>query len=327
MIAKANKKVAIRERVTKKLEKLFKSEIGQEVADALHYNTLNEIKEKFKISYIEHMGRDTAQQRVLDVMAKKAGLQPRYARIVDYTGLSLVNKENAAQAARKAFIEQYNKNKPCLRLTPYEQKLLNKRDEWEILRDANGNPVVKTIPDNSPTNISKKRILYDAITGIPIYVMKRKPKRKDFPLAMKCHMYELHKMAKWDRNNPPPEESELKANLFPNELMAAYKTRRSIANENIRNMLSNRYCGTKTKMPYLRLFASHTSTGYNGEQISWERECDPYIYGYPFTSCISMPSVSYINEKLKRAMMHADQTVTSLKVYDMFGNQRGMLVA
>lgn len=277
--------------------------------------------------YLKKAGGYDRQMNMLmhAVVQSGKGLELRKDRLIDYTAIAA--KEADYKASRARFVKEYQKNKYDTVLAPYEQKLLNKRDEWDILRDVNGNPVVKTIPDNSPTNISKKRILYDATTGIPIYVMKRKPKRKDFPLAMKCHMYELHKMAKWDRNNPPPEESELKANLFPSELMAAYKTRRSIANENIRDVLSNRYCGTKINTPYLRLFAAHTSTGYNGEQISWEQECDPYVYGYPFTSCLSMPSVSYINEKLKRAMKYAGQTVTSLKVYDMFGKQRGMLVA
>lgn len=198
---------------------------------------------------------------------------------------------------------------------------LSKKELYEInnpvIRDINGNPIQKT---------DKKGLkIWNANLNIPIYIRKNKNIRME--LASKCHLYELHKMAKWDRRNPVPNSSQLCSELFPEIVVASYKTRRNIALESIRNLLSEKYYNSvQKKKPTLRLYSSHVKTDTKGHRIAYEVECDPYLYGYSFASCDEWLSNSEINNRLlKIAINHKnnDTTINAFKVYDLYGNLRG----
>lgn len=190
-----------------------------------------------------------------------------------------------------------------------------------IIYDEKGFPIHK--------RTSKGFMLWNSRTNKPIY--KRRQNNKRMQLAEKCHMYELHKIAKWDKKNPMPNDVDLAFTLFPEEEIASYNTRRNIALEHIRDMLSEKYCHSKAiDTPMLRMYTVHRVTGYQGKRIAFEKECDPYIYGYPFTSFKKdCPPNEYVKEKLRIALTHVQKSenIVGLRVYDKFGTLRGQLAA
>lgn len=188
-------------------------------------------------------------------------------------------------------------------------------------RDINGKPIQQ--------KDRQGRMLWNNRTNHPIYKRKRlRESSRGLPVALKCHLYELHKMAKWDRKHPIPSMTELMNDMFPADLIAARQTSRNIFNEHIRNELAERYChASPVYTPLLRLFSIHKNKGFGGQIINWEQECDPYVYGYPFCGnrWLSIPD---INIKLQHVVKRkADDTVVGFKVYDMFGNERSRIAA
>ena len=275
--------------------------------------------------FIARLGRTQ-----IDILEKEFGIKHMYTTDpINKLGLWLnrAKKLGLTPPTRNTLIKNYGetvkkmKEEGLLKLP----KSLTKEEIYNIdhpiIRDKNGKPV--------QAKDRRGRLLWNNKTNTPIYKRKRNtgPSR-GLPEALKCHMYEMHKMAKWDRKNPTPGGAELNSDFFPGDLMAAHRTRRMIVNEHIRDMLAKKYCHTNPKRPILRMFSVHTSTGYNGQRVDWEQECDPYVYGYPFTSYNSWPSIPDINSKLQRAVKDiADNTVVGLKVYDMFGNERARIAA
>lgn len=204
-------------------------------------------------------------------------------------------------------------------LTKYEQKCLNKRDQWVIKRDDFGKPMIAVEKDSDPNNIAGYRTLYDKQSGKPIY--KYTPKPKGAGIAWKCNAYANHKIDKWLARHPEPTALELKMDLFPGDLMAAWRTRRNIAVEAIRNAVAAKYYKVKDPTQELRLFEVGISHRTEGEDVTWESECDPYVYGYPLSKYPNM-SLMTMQQKLSNAMNHASSNVVALKVYDRYGNMQ-----
>ena len=102
---------------------------------------------------------------------------------------------------------------------------------------------------------------------------KYQPKKKG--LANYLHLLEEHKMAKWDRNHQMPT---LEFDLFPELIVAGWKTKRMLARENIRNLISIKYCNDMRYKPHWRFFGVYQdlSTGK-----VFENEPDPIVIGYP----------------------------------------------
>lgn len=304
-IAKANKNIEKKERISKKLVRMLESKIGTEIVRNIGFMPMHILMKKYHITYLARAGNyDKQKNMLMHAVAKSGrGLELRCDRLIDYTKIG--KEEDAYKASRARFVANYQKNKSPIKLTKFELKFLNKRDQWNIKKDATGKPIVKTeIKDGVTTR------LYDSKSGLPYY--KYTPKKNSMGLAYKLHMLELHKMKKWDRKNPPPSELQLKQDLFPTTLISAHNTRRTIFNEHVRNILSEHYCGVHIKEQPLRLY----ETGSNGH-VSWENEADPYVYGYP----LSIPNID-IKAKLEIAKKHCCAPATGLKVYDLFGNEK-----
>lgn len=175
----------------------------------------------------------------------------------------------------------------------------------------------------------KGRLFWNCVTNKPIPVRKRKS--NEMGLAQKCHLYELHKMEKWDRKNPVPSQSGLSYDLFPKELLAAHNTRRELQVERVRDMLSERFYGAKIRKPLLHLFEIRRfrSDFIPGGFGVYETEVtDPNKGAYDFTFYKDeYPTHAMIMKKLQFRIMHnrKDSTLLGLKVYDQFGNVRGSI--
>ena len=94
-------------------------------------------------------------------------------------------------------------------------------------------------------------------------------------LANYLHLLEEHKMAKWDRRHQMPS---LEFDLFPELIVAGWKTKRMLARENIRNLLSIKYCNDTRYKPQWRFFGVYQNM--NTGRV-FENEPDPVVIGYP----------------------------------------------
>lgn len=310
MIAKKLNNIEKKERISTKLTRLLESKIGTEIVRRIGFMPLHQMMIKYHMPYLAKAGGyDQQMNMLMHAVAKSGkGLELRRDKLVDYT--KLASEEERYDAARARFVANYQKNKCPIRLSKFEMKFLNKRDQWDVKKDKLGKPIIATDVVNG-----ELRMLFDKQSGLPYY--KYTPKEMHIGLAYKLHMLELHKMEKWDRKNPPPSELQLKQDLFPTTLISAHKTRRSIFNEHVRNILSEHYCGVKNKEKPLRLY----ETGSNGT-VSWEQEADPYVYGYPLSS----PNTD-LKAKLEIAKRNCCPPATGLKVYDLFGNEQMRVAA
>ena len=208
-------------------------------------------------------------------------------------------------------------------------KSLTKEDRMKmetfIVRDADGKAKQKMDRQG--------RLFWNKFTNEPVPVRKRKS--NEMGLAKKCHMYELHKMAKWDRKNPMPDGKGLSYDLFPKELLAAYKTKRGLEVERVRNMLSERFYGVKNKVYKYRLFSVRrfTNTNLPGGFGVWEREeVEPEYGGYDFTRYNNepLPYKLMISKLMYRVMhfpkLYDGESLIGLKLYDEYGNVKGSLM-
>lgn len=202
-------------------------------------------------------------------------------------------------------------------------KSLTKEDrtkmETFIVRDADGKAKQKMDRQG--------RLFWGKFTNEPIPVRKRRS--NEMGLAKKCHMYELHKMAKWDRKNPVPSDSTLSGDLFPKELLAAYNTKRGLEVERVRDMLSERFYGVKNKTPLLRMFrvCQFRSQFLPGGYGVYEQEATE---SYDFAGITDYPTDEMIMKKLQYRILHPNWSalgakVIGLKVYDRFGRVMGQL--
>lgn len=278
-----------------KINKFIVSKKGIKMVNMLNKNHIEALEKRFEAPVLSTKDAVT-KYKLYFIAATKKRLIVSPKGIVDYTGLITRAKKNGT-----------------LKLP----KNLTKQELFDIqnplIRDINGNPIQKTT--------RRGLRLWNARTNMPIY--RRKSKSIRLETASKCHLYEIHKMEKWDRRNPYPTPKQLCFELFPEEVIAAHNTRRNLALETIRNELAEKYCNVDRKYPLLRLYSTHKTIGYGGKEIIYEKECDPYIVGYPFTSYNSFPKLCEIRTKLQKIATNiTDKSIVALKVYDKYGNLR-----
>lgn len=285
-----------------KLTKWMSSNRGKEFAKRLGREPLDQLIKRLGAPNIDK--KDYIQKlNSYKYAVKQSGLQRRAIIVKDY--------DKKVKEMKEA-----GKLKLPLSLTKEDLMKMN----TYIVRDANGNAVIKTDEQG--------RQFWNKFTNKPILVRKRKSSKMG--LAQKCHLYELHKMEKWDRKNPAPADQGLSYDLFPKELLAAHRTKRELQVERVRNMLSERFCGTKNRVPLLRLFrvCQFKSQFLPGGFGVYETEA---TNNYDFTGYTdTYPSNEMIMKKLQYRIMHPDwsaigTTVVGLKVYDQYGNVRGQL--
>lgn len=271
------------------------------------------------------LGREDIDQLIRRFEAPKLSIRDKQQKVNCYKyGATTCKLKELIVPSSKGFavrlrkLQKEGKLKLPKSLTKEEMFNINN----PIVNDIYGYPVKR--------RTSKGFVLWNARTNKPLYKRRR---RGDISigLAEKCHLYELHKMAKWDRKNPMPNSVDLAFTLFPEEEMASYQTRRNIALEHIRNVLSEKYYHCKSiESPTVRMYTVHRVIGYQGKRIAYEKECDPFIYGYPFAGFKKdYPSKQFIETKLHIALGHVQKSegVIGLKVYDKFGTLRGQIAA
>lgn len=288
-----------------KLTKWMSSNRGKEFAKRLGREPLDQLIKRLGAPNIDK--KDYIQKlNSYKYAVKQSGLQRRAIIVKDYD-----KKVKEMKEAGKLKLPPSLTKEDLMKMNTY------------IVRDRLGNAVIK--------KDKQGRLLWNNVTNKPIYVRKRKSNKIE--QAMKCHLYELHKMEKWDRKNPAPTDGVLSRDLFPKELLAAYHTKRELEVERVRNMLSERFCGVKNKTYRLRLFSVrkfYTPNLKGGFGIFEQEEVEPDYGGYDFTSYNeSQPSNDLVMRKLQYRIMHFPKVygseVVGLKVYDVFGNTIGEL--
>jgi hypothetical protein len=285
-----------------KLTKWMSSNRGKEFAKRLGREPLDQLIKRLGAPNIDK--KDYIQKlNSYKYAVKQSGLQRRTIIVKDYD-----KKVKEMKEAGK------------LKLPPSLTKEDLMKMSTVIVRDMEGNAIQKTDKQG--------RQFWNKFTNEPIPVRKRKSNKMG--LAQKCHLYELHKMEKWDRKNQAPTDQGLSYDLFPKELLAAHRTKRELQVERVRNMLSERFYGTKNRVPLLRLFrvCQFKSQFLPGGFGVYETEA---TNNYDFTGYTdTYPSNEMIMKKLQYRIMHPDwsaigTTVVGLKVYDQYGNVRGQL--
>lgn len=227
-------KVTKVENISNKLTKFLSSDKGSKMVRLIGYIPVNALLPMFNAPNMDSIKNDSKKINILLHAVAKSGKGNllRYSKLIDYTGLG--NKEKEYDAVRHKFVLNYQKNKPSPCLTKFEQKTLNKRAEWDVAKDKNGKPIIKT----AYTNVGGKQcltFLYDKESGIPIYKYKRK--KSGVGLAYLMHQYELAKMKKYDEKIKPKEEFDKISDLFPETIVEKYKMLREAHLESVRRRL------------------------------------------------------------------------------------------
>lgn len=285
-----------------KLTKWMSSNRGKEFAERLGREPLDQLIKRLGAPNIDK--KDYIQKlNSYKYAVKQSGLQRRAIIVKDYD-----KKVKEMKEAGKLKLPPSLTKEDLMKMNTY------------IVRDTEGNIIQKMDKQG--------RQFWNKFTNEPIPVRKRKSNKMG--KALKCHLYELHKMEKWDRKNPAPTDQGLSYDLFPKELLAAHRTKRELQVERVRNMLSERFYGAKNRVPLLRLFrvCQFKSQFLPGGFGVYETEA---TNNYDFTSYTdTYPSNEMIMKKLQYRIMHPDwsaigTTVVGLKVYDQYGNVRGQL--
>ena len=254
-----------------KLTKWMSSNRGKEFAKRLGREPLDQLIKRLGAPNIDK--KDYIQKlNSYKYAVKQSGLQRRAIIVKDYD-----KKVKEMKEAGKLKLPPSLTKEDLMKMNTY------------IVRDADGNAIIKTDDQG--------RQFWNKFTNKPILVRKRKSSKMG--LAQKCHLYELHKMEKWDRKNQAPADQGLSYDLFPKE-------------------------------PLLRLFrvCQFKSQFLPGGFGVYETEA---TNNYDFTSYTdTYPSNEMIMKKLQYRIMHPDwsaigTTVVGLKVYDQYGNVRGQL--
>ena len=285
-----------------KLTKWMSSNRGKEFAKRLGREPLDQLIKRLGAPNIDK--KDYIQKlNSYKYAVKQSGLQRRVIIVKDYD-----KKVKEMKEAGKLKLPPSLTKEDLMKISTY------------IVRDAEGNIIQKMDKQG--------RQFWNKFTNEPIPMRKRKSNKMG--KALKCHLYELHKMEKWDRKNPAPTDQGLSYDLFPKELLAAHRTKRELQVERVRNMLSERFYGAKNRVPLLRLFrvCQFKSQFLPGGFGVYETEA---TNNYDFTGYTdTYPSNEMIMKKLQYRIMHPDwsaigTTVVGLKVYDQYGNIRGQL--
>lgn len=234
-IKKANQKIAIREKLFKQMVNFLATDKGKCFLRGIHYYSVPELVRMYQAPNLCKIRQNWQRLELINSAVKETETE-HYVRfrITDYTHIYDRNEKTDKQ--NEAFVEEYRKNKPQIALTAHELKTLNKRDQWSIKRNTDGSPMIRQETVNGKTVN-----LYDKITGLPLYMYT--PKHSGIGVAKRLHMLEMHKMEKYDRKHPiPTEEEAAKHDLFPGQLIEAYKQIREAHIEQIRKDLVDLYC-------------------------------------------------------------------------------------
>lgn len=236
IMAQKIKNIKVKERLSEKLAKFFNTTKGESLIRKIGYGNIDDIMSRFKAPSVAHIRSYTQKMNIVLSAVEKADKTALLRYKIKRSVSDIVNSENAQDAAKRRFVESYQKNKIPIGLLPFEQKQLNMRSEWVIKRNPDGTPIVKQ---------EDGKLLYDKASNIPIYVYRRKPNK--LGLAAKLHGYEIHKMKKYDRLMSMKKEAEMTSDLFPEQINAKYKMLRESHLEQLRRDLSDLYCpGTVT---------------------------------------------------------------------------------
>lgn len=236
IMAQKIKNIKVKERLSEKLVKFFNTTKGENLISKIGYGNIDDIMSRFKAPRVVHIRSYTQKMNIVLSAVKKAGKTALLRYNTKRSLSDIANKENAQSAARRRFVENYQKNKTPIKLLPFEQKQLNMKSEWVIKRNPDGTPMIKQ---------EDGKLLYDKASNIPIYVYRKKPNR--FGLAAKLHGYEIHKMKKYDKIMSMMKEQEKASDLFPEQIDEKYKMLRESHLEQLRTDLSDLYCpGTVT---------------------------------------------------------------------------------
>lgn len=236
IMAQKIKNIKVKERLSEKLTKFFNTTKGESLIRRIGYGNIDDIMSQFKAPSVVHIRSYTQKMNIVLSAVEKAGKTPLLRYNTNKSISDIVNNENAQDAARHRFVENYQKNKVPNKLLPFEQKQLNMKSEWVIKRNPDGTPIIKQ---------EDGKLLYDKASNIPIYVYRKKPTK--LGLAAKLHGYEIHKMKKYDKIMSMMKEREMTSDLFPEQIDAKYKMLRESHLEQLRKDLSDLYCpGTVT---------------------------------------------------------------------------------
>lgn len=149
----------------------------------------------------------------------------------------------------------------------------------------------------------------------------KRPRKMGFAALM--HAYEEHKMKKFEKKHPAPTERELKEDLFPKELLAAYHNLMYIHREYVRDMLCKKYGKVERPVPYFRIFkvlsiTTDPATGETHDPVVSEVELDRKFLGDKNT-----PKNNIITRL--RAIAHsefgADSNCIRVKLYNKYGKE------
>lgn len=293
------------------LIKFLKTNKGRVFAQSLQSGSLDSLVKKFEAPKVRSVKAYYKQLNMWKSAIKMVKCSFEGPKILEnyYENRERLDKEGAL--------------KPCPNLTKFEQKLLNKRDQWKIKKYKNGLPMIKQEEKKNPDGSSTFVMLYDKQTGLPIY--KYTPKPTKMGRAYLCHQYELLKIAKWERRNPKPGTLDLRMDLFPEELKQAYNTKKRLAIESIRASLAEHYYGVKDKRPFLQVYEVGEVHAC-GNHVVWEQEA---YHNNPFHSYNTVPIMPEMHAKLQRAINNVchplNGRITSLKLYDRYGNLHDQL--
>lgn len=312
IMANKIKNIEKKERISKKLDRIFKSSIGNKITHDIGYMPMHELIIKY------HLGKDFAKIKGYDqkmnlllhaVASAGTGLHLRFNKLIDYTHLA--EQEDRYDKNRAKFVEEYQKNKSPLRLTKYEQKILNKRDEWIIDRNPNGKPVIKQEKHNSNNN-AESVFLYDKKSGLPIYKWKRKQKQNG--LAFKLHTYELHKMKKYDRKIKPEMEVRMRSDFFPEQIKAIYDYRREEYLKKIREDLINKYSPRNPE------FIVYDESDNKIKTVKYNISLKTgYIKDDKLSNNKTISSLTILHNKIQDALKPG-QRITCVHMHDVIGN-------
>lgn len=282
------------------LIKFLQSPKGQRMVNCIDRRPITALMREFEAP--KASWRDAhSQYNLLRAAMKLAKVKPEHTgrSIVDYTHLLYDKQLKGELKLRKS-------------LSHGEMKDIGKRLNWVIKKDSSGNPIIKTD--------SEGRKLYYKGSNNPVY--KWTPRIKN-GLALRMHMLEEHKMAKWDRLHPEPTSIELQQDLFPEDLLSGHRTARYVHLEHVREFLAVKYCNGIRKTSDLRVFEVYKNPSANGSLCEVERWEDAYcLTGLDKNTSNTTLKIKLENHVKTLPFTPMGKKTVGYKIYDNLGNLR-----
>lgn len=259
------------------------------------YN-LNIIKmEKRTIRY--RLNQVKQQQEIIEKTCKflKTKRGPKIVKDLEkYNVVEVCNKNNM-----KFFL--YRKN------TTYLKNLLiyciNKTETKPHKYKIYAGPLYEKREVKIPVRLTKKEIKL---------IESKRPKMKLGRAGM-LHAYEVAKIAKWERRHPKPTDTQLQEDLFPETLITGWETARTIALENIRNMLCQHYLKTPEKEKGLQLRAVYKINGVESEVEQYD------AYAFKLPQVYNQAPATILDRLKLWAQSKPDNRIIGAKLYDYKG--------